>query len=127
MSCRHTNQLFASHPGKWADLTLTRHPTQKICPVFLKSLGGLQLHTSHVCAYKYHEKKGDFMKNDSTNEINNHNSSHNHDEWVVFLNGKLFYLAQSHSIKDEESGKAFFESMIPAVPQTQQLTEIQIH
>lgn len=49
-------------------------------------------------------------------------------EWVVFLNGKIFYLAASHSIKDEESGKAFFENVLqPAglpTPQVKQHIEI---
>ncbi|QQR81186.1 MAG: hypothetical protein IPJ69_03330 [Deltaproteobacteria bacterium] len=49
---------------------------------------------------------------ENKNNINDLNTN----EWIVFLNGKLFYLAQTHSIKDEESGKAFFESIIPNFP-----------
>ncbi len=45
-------------------------------------------------------------------------------EWVVFMDGKIFYLAASHSLKDTESGKSFFETILPKVAKATQAIEI---
>ena len=49
-------------------------------------------------------------------------------EWICFLNGKIFYLAASHSLKDTESGKVFFETILEtATPKAIQPIEIPQH
>ena len=46
-------------------------------------------------------------------------------EWICFLNGKIFYLAASHSLKDTESGKVFFETILENTsPKMSQTIEI---
>ncbi len=57
--------------------------------------------------------KRSFMKTLKTQKA--YDNTHDN-EWVVFLNGKVFYLDQTKSLRDEEAGKAFFDSIMPILP-----------